>query len=141
MNTRDRDALLHSQEIEAIKINQDIIKRMANNSQHIKNSFLVLSGAILTFGTKVIAGHIPFILGFIIVALSFWYMDAKYLRLERLFRKHHNAIVDGSVNYLDQFSFNITKYKESNIFKLMFNNFTMLIYPIMIVVIGIIVLW
>ena len=36
---RDKNAQLSEQEIDAIKINQDIIKRMAESSQKTKNFF------------------------------------------------------------------------------------------------------
>lgn len=46
MIQRDKNAILEQNEIDAIKINQDIIKRMADNSQKIKNFFLAICGVV-----------------------------------------------------------------------------------------------
>lgn len=125
---------IDSHQLEAIKINQDIIKRMHDSSQRIKNYFLTLSGAIIIFmGSKSIDNPY-FLIGFIFIISAFWYMDSRYLQLERSFIKHHNAILDGNIDCLEQFRFNAKAYKKDNLIKLMFLNFTMIIYPIMIII-------
>lgn len=114
-------------EIEAIKVNQEIIKRMAENSAKTKNVFLALFAAAVTLHKTInIDGFV--LLGFFSVILSMWYTDAKYLQLERQFRKHHQAILNGTISYLDQWSFNPSKYEVEPVAKIMFLNFTMWLY-------------
>lgn len=94
-NVRDRNSVLTQSEIEALKVTQDVIKRMADNSSKTKTAFIALSVAVLTFSQ----GKMPsnFVLfGYLIFIMAFWYTDAKYLQLERAFRSHYNTIVDGS---------------------------------------------
>ena len=124
---RDRNAILMPNEIEAIKVNQEIIKRMAENSAKTKNIFLALFAAAVTLHKTInIDGFV--LLGFFSVILSMWYTDAKYLQLERQFRKHHQAILNGTISYLDQWSFNPSKYEVEPVAKIMFLNFTMWLY-------------
>ncbi len=129
---RSENAILHAHEIEAIKINQDIIKRMAANSQHLKTIFIILTGAILgLFGANTISPSktIYIAAGFVAIGLVFWLMDAKYLRLERLFREHHKAIINGTIGYKKQWDFNPMRYKTSHVLKVMFDGFSILTYP------------
>lgn len=128
MCIRDRNALLNPCEIEAIKANQEIIKRMADSSARVKTAFAVLVGAsgVLLGGGLVVAGWI------VVVVFILWWMDVSYLRLERQYRMHHAAILDGTVNYLDQWDFNPNRYPVS-ILRVM-GSFSVLIYPAFIVV-------
>lgn len=137
---RSESSLLDEHEIEAIKINQAIIKRMADNSQRIKNYFLIFSGLIITIVSSMNNtdfNNIFVIIGYLIVGLAFWFMDANYLRLEKQFRMHHQAIVSGSIPYLEQYRFNPAKYRYS-IFKVMFNSFSIIIYPILLISVSLI---
>lgn len=137
---RSELSLLDEHEIEAIKINQAIIKRMADNSQRIKNYFLIFSGLIITIVSSMNNtdfNNIFVIIGYLIVGLAFWFMDANYLRLEKQFRMHHQAIVSGSIPYLEQYRFNPAKYQYS-IFKVMFNSFSIIIYPILLISVSLI---
>lgn len=85
---------LTTNDIEAIKINQDIIKRIAENSAKTKNIFLAIFTAIITFHKSFTFDGFVF-LGLLSVIFAFWYSDAKYLQLERAFRKHHQNILHG----------------------------------------------
>lgn len=124
---RDRNATLTPTDIEAIKINQEIIKRMADNSAKTKTVFIALFAAIVTFHKSI---HLDcfVLIGFISIVFATWYTDAKYLQLERQFRKHHQAIVNGAINQLDLWTFNPAKYKVEPVAKIMFLNFTMWLY-------------
>lgn len=142
-DVRSESSLLDEHEIEAIKINQAIIKRMADNSQRIKNYFLIFSGLIITID-KVgqSAGNTSFnnifvIAGYIVVGLAFWFMDANYLKLEKQFRMHHQAIVDGSIPYLEKYRFNPANYQYS-ILKVMFNSFSIIIYPALLLCVSLV---
>lgn len=48
-NVRDKNSVLTQSEIEALKVTQDVIKRMADNSSKTKTAFIALSVAVLTF--------------------------------------------------------------------------------------------
>ena len=129
MIQRDKNAILEQNEIDAIKINQEIIKRMAENSQRIKNFFLAMCAIVSALIGKQqiqMSGYI--LLVFIAVTTVFWFMDAKYLQLERQFRKHHMSIVSGSIGFLEQWDFNPHRYRKDSTLNLMIS-FSLLIYP------------
>lgn len=129
MIQRDKNAILEQNEIDAIKINQDIIKRMADNSQKIKNFFLAMCAIVAALmGKQQAQITCYFLLAFMAIAIVFWTMDAKYLQLERQFRKHHMAIVSGSIGFLEQWNFNPKQYSKDCILKVMFS-FSLMIYP------------
>lgn len=129
MIQRDKNAILEQNEIDAIKINQDIIKRMADNSQKIKNFFLAMCAIVVALmGKQQAQITCYFLLAFMAIAIVFWTMDAKYLQLERQFRKHHMAIVSGSIGFLEQWNFNPKQYSKDCILKVMFS-FSLMIYP------------
>lgn len=136
---RSNNTILDEYELEAIKINQEIIKRMSDNSQKIKNFFMVLSGLLITLFSNNNNNSNKIIIIYIIIGLVFWFMDANYLKLERQFRMHHQAILNGSISYIEKYNFNPNKYKYS-ILKTMFNSFSILIYPCIIVFVSIIYL-
>lgn len=125
---RDRNAALSDQEIDAIKVTQDIIKRMAESSQKTKSVFLVASGVFFTLVAKkdlAPCGLTAII--FLVFALFFWIMDARYLRLERQFRAHHKAIVDG-LSSLDMWDFSPSRYKTASLPRIMLS-FSEIPYP------------
>ena len=124
--------------IEAIKSNQKTITRMANNSQNLKNYFIILTFLMLIFiGFRAI--YFPQILvSYTIISVVFWYLDAKYLKLERLFIHHHKAIVNGKLTTIESWSFNPKNYKTKNILKVMIDSFSVLIYPFLIATVWIV---
>lgn len=73
------------------------------------------------------------LLAFMTIAIVFWVMDAKYLQLERQFRKHHMAIISGSIGFLEQWNFNPQKYSKDCVLKVMFS-FSLMVYPSAIIV-------
>lgn len=128
---RDPFALLSNNEIEAIKMTQEIIKRMAENSAKTKTVFLAITTAMITLVDTEISLRTVFALSvYLILTFALWQTDAQYLRLERLFREHHNAICDGTITALDQWRLNIGKYDAESTYSIMFKNFTMWIYYI-----------
>lgn len=124
---RDRNAVLMPNEIEAIKVTQEVIKRMTDNSAKTKTVFLALFAAAVTLHKSITMDAFVF-LGMASVIVCLWYTDAKYLQLERQFRMHHQAIINGTVGYLDQWKLNPAAYKTEPVPKIMFCNFTMFIY-------------
>ena len=68
--------------IDEIKIIQDVIKRMADNSFKIKGWTVTLIVITLIFKGKSNANHLLAFLPLI----SFWILDTYYLRMERIYR-------------------------------------------------------
>lgn len=129
---RDPRYALSSNEIEAIKVTQDIIKRMADNSQKTKTLFIsICAGFYALLGAKLLAFNYKTMSVFLIVCVILWVVDARYLQLERCFREHHKAIVTG-IAPLDVWNFNPKKYKASCIFYTMFS-FSLWIYPLLLI--------
>ncbi len=73
--------------IEELKIIQDIIKRMAFNSFLIKGWAITLVVATLLLKGGSFQAFIAFI-----PLLVFWYLDAYFLWLERLYRRLYNWV-------------------------------------------------
>jgi hypothetical protein len=74
--------------IEEIKIIQDIIKRMAANSFQVKTwaiSLVVVTLILRGNSNHVLIAYIPLI--------SFWILDAYYLKQERIFREIYKWII------------------------------------------------
>nr|DAG78277.1 MAG TPA: hypothetical protein [Caudoviricetes sp.] len=119
---RDKNTQLSAQEIDAIKATQEIIKRMAENSQKTKTCFLatcavfcaILGRGIVTLDWRICAA-------FLLLALAFWVMDARYLQLERQLREHHKAIVSGAIPSLETWDFSPARYRTTNLFFTMFS--------------------
>lgn len=129
--TRDPSSLLSPQEIEAIKTTQDIIKRMAENSAKTKTIFIAITAAMGAFLRPEVSLQTLFaLLIYLALTVTLWHMDASYLRLERKFRSHSNAIVSGSISSLDRWLFNISKYKAESVTSIMMKNFTIRMYRV-----------
>ncbi|ARJ21871.1 hypothetical protein B7492_11760 [Bacillus mycoides] len=74
--------------IEEVKIIQDIIKRMSSNSFIIKGwTITLVVGSLLFKGEK-----IQFFISFIPL-IMFWFLDAYFLRQERLYRKLYEWVI------------------------------------------------
>lgn len=100
----DREKIL----IEEVKLIQDIVKRMANNSFNVKTWAITLVVATLLF-----KGNDKNIFIAFIPLFAFWYLDAYYLRQERLFREIHKWITSYRINNEDKlFDFNPTRFND-----------------------------
>lgn len=92
--------------IEEVKLVQDIIKRMATNSFNVKTWAITLIVATLLF-----KGNDKHIFIAFIPLFAFWYLDAYYLRQERLFREVHNWLSVYRLTHEDKlFDFNPTRF-------------------------------
>lgn len=131
---RSPDAVLSESEIEALKMNQGIINRMAENSRKTKNLYLT-GCAALTALYKIDAtiSSLKIFIVFITMSCTLWYLDTRYLLLERQFRKHHNAIVHRELRCLEQWNFTPGRYSVGGLYSAMFS-FSVLLYPICILV-------
>lgn len=96
--------------IEEVKLIQDIIKRMTSNSFNIKTWTITLIVVTLLFkGNDNKHMFIAFIPLF-----AFWYLDAYYLRQERLFREVHKWITSYRLGNEDKlFDFNPRKFNDN----------------------------
>ena len=134
----DRTSQLSEAEIEAVKMNQDIIRRMAENCQKIKTCFLATCALFAAFSGKggALSGWRVYA-AFLVIAAVFWVMDAKYLNLERGFRKHHENIVGRKLCVLDIWRFSPAG-NTSTLMQTMFS-FSEAIYPAMIIAISLLI--
>ena len=118
-----------NEELELIKATQEIIKRMADNSSKTKTVFLAITTAIITLlNSDSFIGINIALLIYLSMTISLWFTDAKYLQLEQLFRKHHNAIIKRELALSKLWEFNLGRYHVETVCIIMFKNFTMLIY-------------
>jgi hypothetical protein len=80
-----------------LDICQSIISRLANNSFQLKTWAIGLTGGVLAiakdglFNNPWGSWNIPVLV--LVVLYAFWYLDAYFLRQERLFRKIYDKIV------------------------------------------------
>ena len=88
---------------------QGIINRMASNSFALKALAVTIAAAIIALtGTQVSSLSTTSYVG-IFPVLVFWHMDAKYLRLERLYRRLYDHIRNDKD--VEAFSMNITMFE------------------------------
>jgi hypothetical protein len=93
--------------IEEIKIIQDIIKRMADNSFKIKAWAITVVVATLLIKTNLNNGYIA-----LIPLLTFWFLDAYYLQQEKIFREiYKDKVENKSNNEETMFKINTIPYK------------------------------
>ncbi|MCQ2810025.1 hypothetical protein JT098_06475 [Helicobacter pylori] len=86
---KDRAKIL----IEELKILQDIINRMAQNSLECKKWTLALVVGVLSLKIEAISNSYGLcILG--VLLLCFWFLDAYYLKQEKLFRKQYQWLIE-----------------------------------------------
>lgn len=94
--------------LKEIDLIQDIIKRMANNS------FLVKGWAItLVVVTILFKGSDSQIVIAIIPLVAFWFLDAYFLRQERLYRKLYSWVIKNRPSNKDYiFDLNATRFEN-----------------------------
>ncbi|WP_199769155.1 hypothetical protein [Helicobacter cynogastricus] len=93
---------------EEVKNLEEIIKRMASNSLEIKKWTVALVAGVLAL--KVGQGA-SFLIAFIPLC-AFWYLDAFYLRLERMFRKKYTWLIKYRLEHDDRlFDVDVEEFK------------------------------
>ncbi len=94
--------------LKEISIIQDIIKRMASNSFMIKawTVTLVVATLLLKGDTsKIFIAYIPLVM--------FWFLDAYYLRQERLYRELYKWVIANRENTNDNlFDMNTARFQK-----------------------------
>lgn len=91
-----------------IELVQGVINRMAGNSFLLKGWSVTLVAGL--FALVATGGNWAFAALGLLPSLSFWWLDAYYLRQERLFRKLHDAIRRGELDS-DLYWMSTTKYE------------------------------
>jgi hypothetical protein len=132
-------AELDQARIDHLHMIQGVITRMAANSFALKTLAVALSAAVLAY-TGAVADPSPIIvLAALLPLVMFWGLDAQYLRLERLFRRHYDAVRRDEVQ--EPFTMDIGPYQqaEQHLFRIAFSWSVVIFYaPIAIVLF---VLW
>lgn len=75
---------------------QAVVTRLAQNSFYVKGWSITLVSVVLALGKDQLltTAHRPWLLSLVLVVwLAFWYLDAYFLRQERLFRKLYEYVV------------------------------------------------
>ena len=105
--------------IKEIEIIQDIIKRMAFNSFMVKGwTVTLVAVTLLLKGVEhqVLVAFIPL--------LMFWFLDAYFLQMERLYRRLYNWVIKNRLQtdeYLFDMSIDRFKYDEQSKLRIMFS--------------------
>ena len=74
---------------------QGVISRMARNSAQMKTWTVSLVTAVFVLSGLSDDPHWLIAIGGCVPIIAFWFMDARYLQLERCYVKLHDAIVNG----------------------------------------------
>jgi predicted histidine transporter YuiF (NhaC family) len=112
--------------IKELEIIQGIINRMANNSFLIKWWVIILVIVILLLKGNKYQTSIAFI-----PILVFWFLDAYFLRIERLYRRLYNWVKDNRLKTKDfLFDLNYKRFEkeEQSILRIMFSTTLGLFY-------------
>jgi len=94
-----------------LEIIQSVITRMATNSFLLKGWRVTLTAALFALAAK--DSNLKFVLVALLPVLSFWGLDAYYLRQERLFRKLYDELRLASreeAKKVEPFTMSTTRY-------------------------------
>lgn len=119
---------------EHLKMIENIITRMANNSFQLKSWTVSLITAILIFVD--LKKQVCFIWIIFIPIIVFWVLDAYYLQLERKYRKLYNSVQKDYVNKTNKvslFDMSTQKFNVDKIIKIMFSKSICPIYFFIII--------
>lgn len=100
---------------------QGVVNRMGNNSFLIKGWTVTLVAAI--FALAAAESNQRFIFVALFPSLVFWYLDAYYLKQEKLYRELYNAIV-ADCSKVDAFTMKTEKYETKCVLRLMLTRST-----------------
>lgn len=117
-----------------VEMVQGVINRMASNSFLLKGWSVTLAAGLLALAAQSKEWALP-VVGFL-PAFSFWFLDAYYLRQERLFRCLHNDIRHGKLQD-DRHTMNTNPYKAltPGTFRTCFSHTLLLLHGVTVVVI------
>lgn len=104
MDKHDEASIAHMSMI------QGVVTRLETNSFTLKALAMTLAALVLAFTGTVKNPSWVYPLAGCFPVIVFWIMDAKYLRMGRLFRRLFNSVRKGNVD--DPFSMDISPYLE-----------------------------
>ncbi len=87
---------------------QNVITRMGANSFALKAVTVTLTAGVLAFTGAVTDPSPTILLAALVPLVMLWYLDAQYLRLERLFRRLYDAVRRGEAG--EPFTMDISPY-------------------------------
>lgn len=131
------------QKVTHLKLIQDVVKRMADNSFKLKAWTTALVSAILAIAEKADQSYLLPMAGFVLIL--FWFLDAYFLRLENLYRDLYNYV--RKLDDVTPLAFDLNPYlkevkhnKSLSIFSYMFSITLGLFYGLLIVTVAVITL-
>ena len=98
-------------QIRHLEMIQGVINRMAGNSFALKALSGTITAAVIAYAGATKDPAPWFVAAGILPAVIFWVMDARYLRLERLFRKLYDGVRDGEDH--GPFDMNFMRYDKT----------------------------
>lgn len=121
------------EKIKHLEFIQDVITRMNSNSFAIKRWALIILAAILT--AYIAESNMVFLVIALAGLLTFWLLDAFYLKQERMYRGLYSAVIKGDANNFDM---DATKYPVSYLAVIFSKTLLIMYLPFSIVAIFII---
>lgn len=134
----------HNKEVllKEIDLIEDCIKRMASNSFLLKGWAVTILSILLSLMANFDSWKFGSILA-MLICIGFWYLDAVYLKLERLYTRKYNWVIRERQNTndyqfnLDPFEKNMWLESESQdiwIIDVMFSGTLLPLYSLMLIV-------
>jgi hypothetical protein len=117
---------------------QGVISRLANSSSSMKSlSGTIVAAAIALYGT-VVEANWPYLLGAALPVVVFWFLDARYLKIECAYRQLYDSIRKDQ--HADHLSMDYKPYYSATkkYFAILFSWSVGLFYIVLLMGIGII---
>jgi len=96
--------------IRHLEVIQGVINRMSSNAFALKALAGTITAAVVAYTGAVEAPTYKILLAGIVPVAVFWFMDAQYLRQEKLFRELYNGVRKGEI--VEAFDMDYTRYSE-----------------------------
>lgn len=97
--------------LKEIDLIEDCIKRMASNSFLLKGWAVTVISALIGLTAKTDNWKLGSVIA-ILVCLSFWYLDATYLKMERLYKRKYNWVIKNRPAN-KEYAFNLNPYEKN----------------------------
>lgn len=106
INLDNKDILF--KEIDLI---EECIKRMASNSFLLKGWAVTVLSVLIGLTANTDNWKLASVIA-IFVCISFWYLDAVYLKLERLYKRKYNWVIENRLSKTE-YSFNLDPFEKN----------------------------
>ena len=105
--------MINNETIEHLKLIQNVVWRVSRDGAQMKTWAVSLVSAIFVFSglSDDPQWFVP--LGGLIPVVAFWYMDARYLHIERSYIALYNAVLEDNEN-VEHFSLNYKPFAKKN---------------------------